>query len=46
VSELGEVDHQLLAAFTIDLRVLERVQIYPEDEFEARLVHGPEPRAG
>lgn len=42
VRELGEVDHQLLAAFTIDLRVLERVQIYPEDEFEARLVHGPE----
>lgn len=40
VKPLGEDDHRLLAEFARDLPVLERVRIYPEDEFEARLVLG------
>jgi 5-methylcytosine-specific restriction enzyme A len=37
---ITESDHRLLAEFSRDLPVLERVAIYPEDEFEARLVYG------
>lgn len=34
-------DHQLLSDFAADLPVLEKVGIYAEDEFEARLHLGP-----
>ena len=37
---ITEADHHLLAAFARDLPVIGRPGIYPEDEFEARLVHG------
>lgn len=40
VRPLDLADHQLLSAFAADLPVLPRVEIYPEDEFEARLVLG------
>lgn len=44
VRRLDAGDHQLLAGFAADLPVLERVGIYPEDEFEARLLLGQEAR--
>lgn len=37
---LTPADHQLLATFALGLPVLERVAFYPEDAFEARLIHG------
>lgn len=40
VRNINEVDHQLLTTFSSDLREMERVGIYPEDEWEAQLVHG------
>jgi hypothetical protein len=40
VRVLAQADARLLAAFAADLPVLERVGIYPEDEFEGRLLHG------
>jgi 5-methylcytosine-specific restriction enzyme A len=40
VKELTETDHQLLVDFTRQLAVLEKARIYPEDEFEARLLLG------
>jgi 5-methylcytosine-specific restriction protein A len=44
VKPLEAADHQLLAGFAADLPVLERVGIYPEDEFEARLLLGSNAR--
>jgi hypothetical protein len=41
VRPLVPADHGLLASFAADLRVLEKVGIYSEDEFEARLHLGP-----
>lgn len=38
-------DHLLLVSLAWDLSVLSRVGVYPEDEFEARLVHGEVARA-
>lgn len=40
VKPLTAADHLLLAEFARDLPVLQRVRIYPEDEFEARLLLG------
>jgi 5-methylcytosine-specific restriction protein A len=40
VRPLDSADHQLLAGFAADLPVLRKVGIYPEDEFEARLLLG------
>ncbi|HET7463693.1 MAG TPA: HNH endonuclease signature motif containing protein [Longimicrobium sp.] len=40
VRPLHDADHRLLAAFAAELPVLPPVGIYPEDEFEARLVLG------
>jgi 5-methylcytosine-specific restriction enzyme A len=40
VRKISATDHSLLAAFADSLVVLERVGIYPEDEFEARLYYG------
>lgn len=40
VKPLADADHRLLVQFARDLQVLERVRIYPEDEFEARLLLG------
>jgi hypothetical protein len=40
VKALDEADHQLLSSFTRQLPTLERVHLYPEDEFEARLLVG------
>jgi 5-methylcytosine-specific restriction enzyme A len=40
VKELSETDHRLLVEFTRKLAVLEKARIYPEDEFEARLLLG------
>lgn len=40
VRTITEGDHQLLSAFARDLPELEPARIYPEDEFEARLIHG------
>jgi hypothetical protein len=40
VRVITEIDHRLLANFARDLPVLDRVAMYPEDEFEARLVYG------
>jgi 5-methylcytosine-specific restriction protein A len=40
VRPLEGADHQLLAHFAAELPVLARVGIYPEDEFEARLLLG------
>jgi hypothetical protein len=40
VRPLHHTDHELLSEFAADLPVLERVKIYPEDEFEARLLLG------
>ncbi len=37
---ISESDHRLLAEFAAYLPVLDRVALYPEDEFEARLIHG------
>lgn len=39
VRDLSEVAHQTLVEFSRDLPLLSKVAIYPEDEFEARLVH-------
>jgi 5-methylcytosine-specific restriction enzyme A len=39
VRSISATAHELLAAYAQDIAVLERVAIYPEDEFEARLVH-------
>ena len=44
VRPISVLDHQLLAGFATDLPVLERVHLYPEDEFEARLLHGADAR--
>lgn len=41
VRPLHVADHQLLDGFSADLPVLRKVGIYPEDEFEARLLLGP-----
>jgi 5-methylcytosine-specific restriction enzyme A len=40
VKPLTDSDHQLLALFARDVPELERVHLYPEDEFEARLTLG------
>jgi 5-methylcytosine-specific restriction protein A len=40
VKSLADADHRLLIQFARDLQTLERVRIYPEDEFEARLLLG------
>jgi 5-methylcytosine-specific restriction enzyme A len=40
VRVLTDADARVLEAFAADLQALERVGIFPEDEFEARLVHG------
>jgi hypothetical protein len=42
VKGLDQSDHQLLCSFTQRIPVLERVGFYPEDEFEARLLVGPQ----
>jgi 5-methylcytosine-specific restriction enzyme A len=42
VRRLEEADHQVLANFGAYLPTIERVALYPEDEFEARLIHGDE----
>lgn len=44
VKPLVESDHRLLMEFARDLPVLEQVRIYPEDEFEARLLLGHDAR--
>jgi hypothetical protein len=44
VKPLDEADHRLISSFAADLTVLRRVAIYPEDEFEARLVLGADAR--
>jgi hypothetical protein len=40
VRAIGGADHRLLAEFAAYLPVLDRVALYPEDEFEATLIHG------
>lgn len=40
VKPLTDADHLLLTEFARELPTLERVRIYPEDEFEARLLLG------
>ncbi len=45
VRNLDPADHLLLATFAEYLPVARRVGIYPEDEFEARLLHGDAARA-
>lgn len=40
VRRISAADHILLAVFAQDQPVLSRVGIYPEDQFEARLIHG------
>ena len=40
VRSITEADHRILAEAAVYLRTVERVALYPEDEFEARLVHG------
>lgn len=45
VRRISTADHRLLAAFAQGLGVLARVGIYPEDELEARLLHGYAARA-
>ena len=40
VRPLADDAHQLLAEYSRELPVLAHAEIYPEDEFEARLVHG------
>jgi 5-methylcytosine-specific restriction enzyme A len=40
VKPLDDADHQLLVLFARDAPELERVHLYPEDEFEARLTLG------
>lgn len=44
VKPLSLADHLLLEEFARNLPVLGRVRIYPEDEFEARLLLGPSAR--
>lgn len=44
VRPLGSSDSQLMAEFSAELPGLERVGIYPEDEFEARLLLGADVR--
>lgn len=44
VRTISAADHSLLAAFAKHLPVLERVGIYAEDEFEARLYYGDDAR--
>jgi hypothetical protein len=39
VRTVSAAAHELLTAHAQDLAVLDRVAIYPEDEFEARLIH-------
>lgn len=39
VRMISEEAHRLLSTYAAELPVLDRVAIYPEDEFEARLVH-------
>jgi len=45
VRRIGQAEHELLSAFAASLRELERVGIYPEDEFEARMLLGEEAQA-
>jgi 5-methylcytosine-specific restriction enzyme A len=40
VRRISEVAHELLVDFSADLPLAGSAAIYPEDEFEARLVHG------
>lgn len=40
VREISEADHRLLYQFAAELPLYPHAAIYPEDEFEARLVHG------
>src|SRR5688572_2681557 len=40
VRAISEADHRLIAEFAAYLPVLDRVALYPEDEFEARLILG------
>src|SRR5262249_13974562 len=44
VRRLTLTDHQLLVEFARDLSVVDRAIIYPEDEFEARLLLGQSAR--
>lgn len=44
VKPLADADHRILVEFSRELPVLERVRIYPEDEFEARLLLGADAR--
>src|SRR5690606_14615008 len=39
VRPIGVEAHQLLSEYARELPILETAAIYPEDEFEARLVH-------
>lgn len=40
VRVISQADYQVLAAATIHQPTLKQVALYPEDEFEARLIHG------
>jgi hypothetical protein len=40
VRVISAADHRLLSVFARDLVTLQRAAVYPEDEFEARLIHG------
>ncbi len=42
---LSHADHQVLVAFALYLPALDRVALYPDDEFEARLIHGEAARS-
>jgi 5-methylcytosine-specific restriction enzyme A len=44
VRALTEADHLMLTGFSRNLPTLGRVRIYPEDEFEARLIQGNDAR--
>jgi hypothetical protein len=45
VRQITEADHRLLAGTAFYLPVLDRVALYPEDELEARLIHGDAARS-
>lgn len=44
VRPMSESSHRMLAHYARELPVLKSVSLYPEDEFEARLVHGEQAR--
>jgi 5-methylcytosine-specific restriction enzyme A len=39
VREISDADHRILKEFSRDLTIVPHAAIYPEDEFEARLIH-------